>query len=143
MRIPSALVVLCIWLSPVVAAESDAIQPSMLFAEVKATLEKHRYEVDAVKYGLSIESGRKDEILDFCQLDAQATLVIGYSRSTKKVRSLDIWYAPDAPKSQRRNVILKAQRISFEDEKTFTVKVKRQTRAKTVELPKPNANPFD
>jgi hypothetical protein len=54
---------------------------------VKATLQKHGYEVDTLKYGLAMVASEANNKLEFCPIDSGITLVIEYRASTGLVES--------------------------------------------------------
>lgn len=122
---------------PLSACGAESISPGMSFPTVEETLSKHGYEVDALKYGLAMDTDDKKTALEFCRIDKNITLVLEFETDTKEVLALDLYFFPDQriPKKYHQTVIRRALEIRFEKDGVYTVKLKREpdTKAK-VEL---------
>ncbi len=117
--------------SPAIA---EKIAPGMKFQAVKTALQKHGYEVDARKYGLAIISKDQNEVLDFCSIDSDITLVVGYDRRDEVVTALELHFIPDNRTSQTQTVVRSAVEIELEEDGVYTLKLKRQAdKAKVAE----------
>ena len=123
----SAFIVLCSSTS-LLAREPAFIKPGMSLGDVTAVLEKHDYDVDAKKYGLSIDTDDEGARLDFCRIDSEITLVIEYYDSTKKMSSLSLYFIPIERTTKTQLVARDALKISFEEDNTFTATLNRSTR---------------
>src|SRR5687768_12737872 len=88
------------------AAEPDLIRPEISFENVKAILNRHGYEVDALKYGFAIVARDPDVKLDFAPIDRDITLVISYRKSTKQVLALTLYFFPPKPMPKEKRVIV-------------------------------------
>lgn len=108
------------------AASAQAIAPGMTFEAAKKTLQDYGYEVDALKYGLAIASHDRNIALDFCRIDADVTLVLGYDRRTKKVTALSLYFIPDHRTSKTQVVVRDAIEMRFEEGGVYTLKLRRK-----------------
>ena len=138
-----AYIVLCP-VSSLLAREPAFIKPGMSLGDVTAVLEKHDYDVDTRKYGLSIDTDDEDARLDFCRIDSEITLVIEYIDSTKKVSTLSLYFIPIESTTKTQLVARDALRISFEEDNTFTATLLRSTRnTKRTNAAERFDNPFE
>ena len=108
-------------------AFAEKIAPGMEFKAVKAVLEKHGYEVNARKYGGAMAADDKNIALDFCPIDANIMLVVGYDRRDSAVMTLDLYFTPDRPTSKTSSVVRRALEIDLEEGGAYTLKLKRQS----------------
>lgn len=107
----------------------EAIAPGMSLADVEKTLNEYGYEVDALKYGLAMDTDDKKTALDFCRIDKNITLVLEFDTDTKEVLALDLYFFPDQriPKLYRQMVVRRrASEIRFEKDGVYTLKLKRE-----------------
>ena len=126
MRIILVLTLLAAWL-PASASGAEAIAPGMGLDTVKKTLHRHAYEVDTRKYGLPIVPRDKNTDLEFCRIDRDITLVLGYDRRTKKVTSLGLYFIPDNRTAKLQVTVREALEMRFEEEGVYTLKLRRKT----------------
>lgn len=115
-----------LWLALSPPAFATKIAPGMKFDVVKAVLETHGYEVNARKYGGAMAADDKNIVLDFCPIDADITLVIGYDRRDNAVMTLDLYFTPERPTSKTSSVVRRALEIDLEEGGAYTLKLKRQ-----------------
>jgi len=107
-------------------AQADAISPGVKLETAKKTLQRHGYDVDALKYGLSIVSLDKNIALDFCRIDDDITLVLSFDRRTDRITSLSLYFIPDHRTSKLQVVVRDALEIRFEEDGVYTLKLKRK-----------------
>lgn len=91
-------------------AEDATVKPGMKLSRVKALLEGKGIEV-STRYQLSIASSDSDTGLQFCNLDDNITLVLGYIKETGIVDSLGIYFIPDNRTSKTQVVVREASSI--------------------------------
>lgn len=120
------LTVALLWLALSPPAFATKIAPGMKFEAVKALLGKYGYEVNARKYGLAIAPDDKDIALDFCPIDADITLVVGYGLRDNVVTTLELYFIPERPTSKTCSVVREALEIDLEEEGVYTLKLKRR-----------------
>lgn len=123
-----ALLVGYVWLacSIVLGSESNTIAPGMDLISVKQIAQKVGREYGAYKHGLAMTAAEDNQSLEFVRIDSATTLVISYLKSTAEVISLQIVIIPErAPKLYRRQVSLNVLSISFDEDGTYTLKLRR------------------
>jgi hypothetical protein len=124
MRFASTAAIL--WLALSSPAFATTIAPGMKFKAVKAALQKHGYEVDARKHGLAIDSGDSNEALDFCRIDSEVTLVVGYDLHHDVVTALELYFIPEGRTTKTQTVVRAAVEIELEEDGVYALKLKRR-----------------
>lgn len=117
-----ALTTAIFWLALAPTAFATKIAPGMKLEAVKTILQKHGYEVDALKYGLAIASDDQNIALDFCRIDSEITLVMNYDLRDEAVTALEFYFIPERRTAQTRVVV----REALEVDGAYTLKLKRK-----------------
>jgi hypothetical protein len=73
----------------------------MSLAAVVKTLEDNAYNVDTIKYRLSIAPDDQNTALEFCRIDDEITLILDFDKRTQNVISMGIYGYPDNPSRPR------------------------------------------
>jgi hypothetical protein len=107
------------------AHSAESIVPGVQLSEAVRTLARHGYEVNSEKFGLAIASTDKSENLEFCRVDDGVTLVLACDRESKRVKSLQLYFIGDGPKSTRSFVVREVLKMSFDGD-SYTVTLRRQ-----------------
>jgi hypothetical protein len=107
------------------AHSSESIAPGRQLGGLVQTLAKNGYEVNSQKFGLAIMSTDKSENLEFCRVDDGVTLVLACDRESKRVKSLQLYFIGDGPKSTRSFVVREVLKMSFDGD-SYTMTLRRQ-----------------
>ena len=105
---------------------AEVISSGIELEAVTGVLQRHGYEVSSEKYGLAIVSRDRDVAMEFCRIDEQITLVIGYDRASKRVDSLSLYFIGDGPKVARSMVVREVLEMRFEEAGVYAVKLQRK-----------------
>ena len=103
--------------------QQDKVTTGMQRAAAQEILAKYGLE-SKEEYQLSIESSRKNELLDFSPLDRGIVLIVAYDAGTEEVTRLSLFIQPEGA-LKHQSVGLKVGSIVFHSDGTYRLEVIR------------------
>lgn len=119
-----ALVALLIVVLSLSARAADAIAVGMQLPEAEAMLHKFGYKTGP-QFAMQI-TAEEQNALEFCRIDENITLAIGYGRSNKKVTSLELFFCPTNPRSKQDKFSREVIEIRLEAGGVYVPKLRRK-----------------